>query len=164
MAWVLRIGRASRWKGKDAEQAAKDLEPREGETGLSTFWVDAPEDGDRIGVLFGMYCRDKPKEVDYVLFPERCVARFRLVPRPDPNLPPELSKHHHEIEGMRDVDAASLLLARAVLADGATRVKHLREGDVLRLASTIVEEDPRHTGAVSEEWRQALAEWKTPSG
>jgi hypothetical protein len=31
MRWALRVGSFSRWKGKDAAKAAKDLELREGD-------------------------------------------------------------------------------------------------------------------------------------
>ena len=66
MAWALRIGSVGRWRGQDAAKAAKDLELRPGEEGLSVFWVEVQEDADRIGVLFGMYRRNKPREVDYI--------------------------------------------------------------------------------------------------
>lgn len=162
MAWVLRIVSAGRWKGNDAAKVARDLELRKGETGLSVFWMDTPEDADRIGVLFGMYRRNKPREVDYVLIPERCLVAFRLVARPDRSLPPELADWHYEIEGMGDVEDASLVLARAILADDAKRVKHMREGEVLSLAARLVEEDPGRKDALTEEWRRALADWKPP--
>jgi hypothetical protein len=67
---------------------------------------------------------------------------------------------HYEIEGMREVEGASLALALAVLADGATQVKHLREAEVLSIAATLVDEDPARITDLSEEWRRSLAEWK----
>lgn len=160
MTWVLRLASFRRWKDKDAEKAAKDLELRDQEEGLSVFKVDDPEDADRIGVLFGMYRRTKPREVDYVLIPERCLASFRLVARPDPSLPAEMGALHYEIEGMREVEGASLALARAVLADDATQVKHLREAEVLSIAATLVDEDPARKAVLSEDWLRSLAEWK----
>lgn len=157
MWWVLRVGSYGRWKGGNAEKAAKDLELREGEDGLSVFRVDDPAEADRVGVQFGMYLRGKPKEVDYVLIPEDAIAApLRLAARPDPNLPAELGERHYEIEGLRE-EGAAVALARAALASTATRISHLRETEVLRVAAELVEEKPERASFLSQAWRETLA-------
>ncbi len=115
-----------------------------------------------IGALFRMYLSDRPREVDYVLIPEHCITPFVLVPRPDRSVPPDLGERHYEIEGMGDVEGASLVLARAILADDSMVVEHLREGDVVRLAVKLVADEPGRNAALTGEWRQALADWKPP--
>lgn len=156
MWWVLRAAVFARWKGRDVEKAAKDLRLRDDEEGLSVYRVDDPAEADRVAVLFAMYARTAPGDCDYVLIPEGCVAPFRLVPKPDTRLPAELGRLHYEIEGLRDVEGASVALARAIFEDESSHPARLREAQVLAKAAELVGEQPERAAALEPDWQDEL--------
>jgi hypothetical protein len=156
MWWLVRAAVFARWKAGDAEKAAKDLRLREDEQGLSVYRVDDRADAERVAVLFAMYARTAPGDCDYVLIPERCVAPFRVVPKPDESLPAWLGDRHYEIEGLRDVEGASVALARAIFADEESHPARLREAQVLVKAAELIEEQPDCASVLGPDWRNEL--------
>jgi hypothetical protein len=104
---ILRVGRKGRWEGRrhdnalDVAEAAKDLQLRAGEAGLSVFEVEDADDAGRIALLYALYRRTlsagrRLDDVDYLLVPSDHFTRLGLTirPVPDGRLFAPLSERH----------------------------------------------------------------------
>jgi hypothetical protein len=163
VAWLLRIGALRNWRDKNPERAARDLTLRLGETGLSVFRVEGPDDAEVVVTLASICHREKPREVEYVLIPEgalEALAMLRVSHRPNHEVPALLGNCHYEIEGMRELADAALVLARAVV--DVAQPNRLREREVISIASRLAEvpEVLEFLNKPSrDEWRRVLEEW-----
>jgi hypothetical protein len=141
--WLLRGVRKNRWEDRRADnpshvaEAARDLSLRPGEDGLSLYQVDDEEDGKRVATLFGVYkrrTRGASDHVDYILISEDAFARFGLgvLPAPNPELGPELSKRHREVRGISD--SISQELAAFILEEKRFKLARIKRQDIDKAA------------------------------
>ena len=95
---------------------------------------------------------------------EGCVAPFRLVAKPDRDLPAELGDQHYEIEVLRGVEGAPVALARSILANPAMHLARLRDSQVLAMAAELVEENPERATALRPDWQSELMVYRKKQG
>ena len=160
--WMLRIGKLSRWDGKDTNSdhdlsdAALDLTRRAGEDGLSLFRVADENEANRVAALFASTLSGRPDKVDYVLFPESCLGIAGLAAQPVPNAAavPYLSDRHCEIIGIDRPDSTAL--ARAILNDPEHRVIRASKSTLIATMRETIAADPSMADRLLTGWPACL--------
>lgn len=168
--WMFRVGKRSRWMVvdphdpatrlmrkatlvADVEAAATDLKPRDGED-LSVYRTESDATTERVAVLFAATVRLRPKDLEYVLIPDECLAGFQHERTSSEDGAEELRARHHEILGLRDA-SRRLDLAASVLAHPETRVTRVSEETLVNAARGLCT-DARVRSALVGEWPALL--------
>jgi len=157
---LLRIGKRSRWKNKDAqndddvEGAAKDLSPREDED-VSMYRVESVDEALRVAAAHAFTYWAKPDNIDAIVLPEEAVvdAGLRPVHVPGKGLPTYLSDRHYEIPGFDDANMR-LRVARNALGSGGVSATRIPKKQLWQLASDGVRMEPGVEEATSVRWKE----------
>ncbi len=165
---MFRVGKLSYWQKQDPQDKKKkkirrdpdddhdvgrailDLKLRPHEEGLSVYRSDTEATGNDIGFLFATTVRRRPRDMDFVLIPDECLAEFTCAPTLSESGAPSLRALHHEIRGLELV-ADRRRLASAVLRHDNTKLVRIKERDVTARAKLLSTADEAY-GALAGEW------------
>jgi hypothetical protein len=161
---LLRLGRRSRWDldrtsndPADVEFAAQELALRPSDEGrLSVYKVDDEAEEHEVAIRFAVTCREKPRPLEYVIFPAELATALGLavIHEPREDIDPYLSERHYGITGL-DQELARKL-ASAILAHAGRRVGRIPPGDLDDLGRELLRRDPGVAPYLRGQWPERL--------
>lgn len=161
---IMRIDRKGRWttdRSADnpahVEDAAGGLELDPGEEGLSVFRAEGELEQREVAVRFAMTCRQRPANLDYVVFSSELALNLGLTicHVPQEGLDPYLSERHCEIRGL--TTELGRRLAASILAENSRRVERLREREIPMLGAQLCRKVPQLHNYLRGRWAEVLA-------
>lgn len=139
----------------DHADAIKDISLRDDETGLSFFACESLAEAEQVTIYFAIIERERPQDIDYILFPDSVFADMKLaiVATPDPTTHAFLSERHREVLGLTTASIAEL--ARRALDHDDLHWCRLKVTPLVA-AAKLLAADPAIGNAISDEWKAAI--------
>lgn len=167
--FVLRSGKRNRWQ-EDPRQAALDLKPRPGETGVSVYVVPDQVEGRKIAILHAIVVRPQlEKSFEYVLIPRDHLGTAQLEQDPVDWGHSRLRDTHHVIRGLDNEVAREELARRAI---GHSPTARLTRADIeaeigflagdLEVMAALQAKAGDHTAAGCHRWQRLLDLMRVP--
>jgi hypothetical protein len=159
--FFLRIGKAQRWEQNETgelptvEEAAKDLELRPQERGLSIYRLDHKDEITDLAALYSLTLRDNPAHFECVIFPASLLLDYRIEAVPEPKHLSFLSDRHHEI--LDSSEQTPLQLAELILNSPDKKVQRIRRQEIVDFAikHKLLEKND-FLARVSNKWRKMI--------
>jgi hypothetical protein len=158
MWWWRKVGSLRRWAEHvvaeldQVREAARDLQLRPGEAGLSVFAVEDAADGLQVAQYFAWTLLPKADQVTYLLIPEDTFRGIGRSPEPDPEvqLHPFLRERHYQVSGLTDELAEQM--TRNILSSPERQVYRLTKRELRAALVEGVARDPRLREYLTAAW------------
>lgn len=159
--FFLRIGKASRWEQSETgelpavEEAAKDLELRPQEQGLSIYRLDHEGEIMNLATVYSLTLRDNPAHFECVIFPASLLSGYIIDAVPEPSHLPFLSDRHHEI--LNSSKQTPSQLAELILNSPDKKVQRVKRQEIVDFAikHELLEKND-FLARVSDKWRKLI--------
>jgi hypothetical protein len=126
----------------------------------SVYLVSGNAEAQRVAMLFSMWIKQQPEQLDYLLIPQTWLLDCGLAapPVPNENIPhPWLRERHCELHGLTE-QSCNLLIRKFQDFDGAA-TERLQQRRIAELAKTELEADPSNAAKDLIEGKQRWIDW-----